>query len=52
MQPLKILVIDDEQLIRWSFEKNLKPRVIPYSALKAEKRGYNSVSRSFLTLCL
>ena len=25
-QPLKILVIDDEKLIRWSFEKNLSSR--------------------------
>ena len=34
MQPLKILVIDDEQLIRWSFEKKLKER--GYSVLTAE----------------
>ncbi|MEI7982206.1 MAG: sigma-54 dependent transcriptional regulator [Bacteroidota bacterium] len=34
MQPLKILVIDDEQLIRWSFEKKLKEQ--GYSVLTAE----------------
>ncbi len=34
MQPLKILVIDDEQLIRWSFEKKL--RTLGYTVFTAE----------------
>ena len=34
MQPLKILVIDDEQLIRWSFEKKLRAQ--GFAVLTAE----------------